>query len=83
MTADGHEHEQGRDSEEYDPFEHVPDRTDQITASGLSHLHDALADRNKRKLRSVPVEQQAGILWSLVDKGAIDLDITAGREADR
>ena len=70
-------------SEEYDPFEYVPDRIDQITASGLEQLHDALADHNKRKLRSVPVEQQAGILWSLVDKGAIDLDLTVGQGADR
>ena len=70
-------------SEEYDPFEYVPDRIDQITASGLEQLHNALADRNKRKLRSVEIEQQAGILWSLVDKGAIDLDLTVGQGADR
>jgi len=61
---------------EYDPFEHVPDQIDQITASGLSQLHGALADRNKAKLRSVPIEEQAGILWSLVEKGAIDLNVT-------
>ena len=71
------------DAEEYDPFEYVPDQIDQITASGLEQLHDALAERNKRKLRSVPVGQQAGILWSLVDKGAIDLDLTIGQGGDR
>jgi hypothetical protein len=64
------------DETEYDPFEYVPDRIDQITASGLEQLHDALADRNKARLRSVPVEQQAGILWSLVEKEVIDVDVT-------
>jgi hypothetical protein len=38
------------DETEYDPFEYVPDRIDQITASGLEQLHDALADRKKQNV---------------------------------
>lgn len=77
IDADGHDHDGPR---EYDPFEYVPDRIDQITGSGLEQLHDALADRNKAKFRSVPVEKQAGILWSLVEKGTVDLDVTDPRQ---
>jgi len=71
------------DETEYDPFEYVPDRIDQITASGLEQLHDELNDQNKAKLRSVPVEQQAGVLWRLVEKGTISLDIAGGQEGNR
>jgi protein tyrosine phosphatase (PTP) superfamily phosphohydrolase (DUF442 family) len=61
---------------DYDPFEYVPDRIDGITASGLEQMYDALAERNKAKLRSVEVETQAMILWGLVEKGTISLDVT-------
>jgi len=80
VTTDAAEGEQEHDEasarDEYDPFEYVPDRIDRITASGLDQMHDALAERNKRKLRSVEVETQATILWNLVEKGTISLDVT-------
>ena len=71
------------EKDDYAPFEHVPDRIDQITASGLEQLHDELNDQNKAKLRSVPVEQQAGVLWRLVEKGTISLYIAGGQEGNR
>ena len=58
---------------EYGPFAHVPDRIDQITASGLEQLHDALNEDNRMKLHSIPVKQQGALLWSLVEQGTIDL----------
>ena len=70
---DAGDHEQ--DSHEYDPYEHVPDRIDQVTASGLEQLHDALDTENAARLRSVAVETQANLLWKLVEEGAIDLNI--------
>jgi hypothetical protein len=70
--------------EEYDPSEFVPDRIDQVTASGLEQLHDALGSERKAKFRSVAIETQAAILWDLVEKGAISLDVTRPNgEADR
>lgn len=61
--------------DDYDPFEHVPDRIDAVTASGLEQLHDALATRNRAKLRSASVERQAHLLWASIEQGTIDLDV--------
>ena len=74
MTTDTADHEQS--SEEYDPFAYVPDRIDQVTASGLDQLHDALEPSRQAKLRSVAIETQAAILWDLVENGTISLDVT-------
>ena len=72
-----------QDEYDYDPFEYVPDRIDQVTASGLEQLYAALTEANQPKLRSVEVEQQAGLLWILVEEGAISLDIASRQEAGR
>ena len=71
------------DEYEYDPFEYVPDRIDQVTASGLEQLYAALTEANQAKLRSVEVEQQAGMLWTLVEEGTISLNVTNRQEAGR
>ena len=67
------------DEDEYDPFEHVPDRIDAISASGLIEMHEALNELNTARLESLPVEGQAVMLWSMVEKGVIDVDLTEGR----
>jgi hypothetical protein len=64
--------------EEYDPFEYVPDRIDAISASGLVEMHDALNEQNTVKLESMPIEEQAIMLWKMVEKGVIDVDLTEG-----
>ena len=64
--------------DEYDPFEHVPDRIDAISASGLVEIHDALNEENTAKLESMPIEEQAIMLWKMVEKGVIDVDLTEG-----
>ena len=64
--------------DEYDPFEHVPDRIDAISASGLVEMHDALNEQNTAKLESLPIEDQAIMLWKMVEKGVIDVDLTDG-----
>ena len=64
---------------EYDPFEHVPDRIDAISASGLIEMHEALNELNTARLESLPVEGQAVMLWKMVEKGVIDVDLTEGR----
>ena len=61
--------------ERYDPYEFVPDRIDQVTASGLEQLHDAFNTENAARLRSVSVETQANLLWKLVEEGEINLTI--------
>ena len=66
----------GQDQDDYDPFEYVPDRIDAVTASGLAQVYDALADRNRRRLASLPIEQQGVLLWNLVEQGAVNLDVT-------
>jgi len=63
---------------EYDPFEYVPDRIDAISASGLVEMHDALNEQNTVKLESMPIEEQAIMLWKMVEKGVIDVDLTEG-----
>ena len=64
---------------EYDPFGHVPDRIDAISASGLIEMHEALNELNTARLESLPVEGQAVMLWNMVEKGVIDVDLTEGR----
>jgi riboflavin biosynthesis pyrimidine reductase len=64
---------------EYDPFEHVPDRIDAISASGLIEMHEALNELDTARLESLPVEGQAVMLWNMVEKGVIDVDLTEGR----
>ena len=83
MTTSTDEFEHEHDSEGHGPFEHVSDRIDQVTASGLDQRHDALESSRQTKLRSVEIETQAAILWNLVEQGTINLDITSegeGRE---
>jgi len=63
---------------EYDPFEHVPDRIDAISASGLVQMHEALNEQNTARLESLPVENQAVMLWKMVESGVIDVDLTSG-----
>jgi len=65
--------------DEYDPFEYVPDRIDAISASGLVEMHDALNEENTAKLESLPIEDQAIMLWKMVENGVIDVDLTEGR----
>ena len=65
---------------EYDPFEYVPDRIDAVTASGLVEMHDALNEQNTAKLESLPIEEQGIMLWKMVEKGVIDIDLTSGGE---
>jgi len=62
----------------YDPFEHVPDRIDAISASGLVQMHEALNEQNTARLESLPVEDQAIMFWKMVENGVIDVDLTSG-----
>ena len=77
MSNEGEAESAGED--EYDPFEHVPDRIDAISASGLIEMHEALNELNTARLESLPVEGQAIMLWNMVEKGVIDVDLTEGR----
>ena len=82
MTPNNDEHRdlfREGEPERYDPFEFVPDRVDQVTASGLVELHEALNDRNRARLESVPIETQGLLLWKLVEKGHIDLSVGGRR----
>ena len=63
---------------EYDPFEYVPDRIDAISASGLVEMHEALNEENTAQLESLPIEDQAIMLWKMVENGVIDVDLTEG-----
>ena len=62
----------------YDPFEYVPDRIDAISASGLVEMHEALNEQSTVKLESMPIEEQAIMLWKMVENGVIDVDLTQG-----
>lgn len=62
----------------YNPHKHVPDRIDKITADGLVKLHEALNERNAERLRSVPPEEQKRLLWRLVRKNTISVEIGEG-----
>jgi len=64
---------------EYNPFEYVPDRIDAITADGLVAMHEALNDENTARLESMPIEDQGMMLWKMVEKGTIDVDLSEGR----
>jgi len=64
-------------ADEYDPFEYVPDRIDAISASGLVQMHGALNEQNTARLESLPVENQAIMLWKMVESGVIDVDLTS------
>jgi len=68
------------DEDEYDPFEHVPGRIDAISASGLVEMHEALNEQNTVKLESMSIEDQAIMLWKMVEKGVIDVDLTEGSQ---
>jgi hypothetical protein len=39
-------------------------------------MHEALNEENTAKLESLPIEDQAIMLWKMVEKGVIDLDLT-------
>ena len=41
-------------------------------------MHDALNEQNTVKLESMPIEEQAMMLWKMVEKGVIDVDLTEG-----
>ena len=58
-------------ADDYDPFEHVPERISALTASGLAWLDDQLYEENKALLRSLPIERQARVLAELIETGAI------------
>ena len=66
------------DRGEYDPFAFVPERIDAVSASGLEQLHAALSEHNRAKLVSLPIEEQAALLWDLVKRGAVDVDLRRG-----
>ena len=76
MSDDSEAESAGED--EYDPFEYVPDRIDAINASGLVEMHDALNEENTAQLESLSIEDQAIMLWKMVEKGVIDVDLTEG-----
>jgi hypothetical protein len=76
MSDESETERAGKD--EYDPFKHVPDRIDAISASGLVEMHDALNEENTAQLESLPIEDQAIMLWKMVEKGVIDVDLTDG-----
>jgi len=66
------------DRDEYDPFAFVPDRIDAVSASGLEQLHEALSEQNRAKLVSLPIKEQARLLWDLVEEGAVNIDLRRG-----
>jgi len=66
------------DRGEYNPSASVPGRIDAVSASGLKQLHAALSERNRAKLVSLPIEEQAALLWNLVEHGAVDVDLRRG-----
>ena len=76
MSDDGEAESAGNGEGEYDPFEHVPNRIDAISASGLVEMHDALNEENTAQLESLSIEDQAIMLWKMVEKGVIDVDLT-------
>ena len=76
MSDESEAESAGNGEDEYDPFEYVPDRIDAISASGLVEMHDALNEENTAVLESLPIEDQAIMLWEMVEKGVIDVDLT-------
>lgn len=63
------------EGDDFDPCQHIPDRIDIITASGIQQVHDALSDENAAEYAETSVEEQAAFLWKMVDRGVIDLEI--------
>lgn len=51
-----------------------------MTASGLVEIHEALNEQNTAKLESFPIEDQGIMLWQMVEKGTIDVEISGGSE---
>jgi hypothetical protein len=41
-------------------------------------MHDALNEQNTANLESMPIEDQAIMLWKMVENGVIDVDLTEG-----
>ena len=80
MSDEGETESAGNGENEYDPYEYVPDRIDAISVSGLVEMHDALNEQNTAQLESFPIEDQAIMLWKMVEKGEIDVGLT---EANR
>ena len=76
MSDEGEAESASNGENEYDPYEYVPDRIDAISASGLVEMHDALNEENTAQLESLPIEDQAIMLWEMVEKGEIDVDLT-------
>lgn len=60
---------------DFDPYQHVPDEIDHITASGIEQVHASLSDDNAAEYVEASVEEQAAFLWEMVDEGVIDLTI--------
>lgn len=60
---------------DFDPYQHVPDEIDLITAEGIEQVHDSLSDDNAAEYAEASVEEQAVFLWKMVDEGVIDLNI--------
>ena len=66
--------------DEYGPFTFVPDRISPITASGLAWLDEQLAEENRARFRSLPVERQASVLGDLLEAGAVGVRSDAVRD---
>ena len=64
--------------DDYNPRQYVPDVIDQVTASGLEEMHDSLNAINRARLEGEDIAVQAHLLWEMVEKGAIDLDMSGG-----
>ena len=76
MSNEGEAESESNGENEYDPFEYVPGRIDVISASGLVEIHDALNEENTAQLESLPIEDQAIMLWKMVEDSVIDVDLT-------
>jgi hypothetical protein len=59
----------------FDPYQHVPDEIDRITADGIEQIHDHLSDENAALYAASSVEEQAAFLWKMVDRDVINLSI--------
>lgn len=62
--------------EEFDAFEYVPDRIDAVTASGIEAMYEELGPVNRARCRESEIEVVAQVFWNLVDKGAIDWEVS-------
>lgn len=66
---------------DFDPYQHVPDRIDYLTADGIEQVHESLSAENAAIYAEASLERQAAFLWKMVDCGVIDL--TIGSEINR